>query len=173
MRKLEYGVACSMDGYIAGPNGESDWIKVDPEIDFTTIWARFDTLVLGRCSYQVAVERLGAATFTGKQTFVCSRTLRPEEHPSVTIVPEVSRDWIDDLKREDGLDIWLMGGGQLFRELLAHHAVDSISIMVFPVLLGAGVPLSGAAYARRDLKLRSSRAYTTGCLSLTYDVMVP
>jgi len=43
MRKIRYGVAASLDGYIAGPNGESDWITVDPEVDFAAIWAQFDT----------------------------------------------------------------------------------------------------------------------------------
>jgi dihydrofolate reductase len=51
MRKVQYGVAVSLDGYIAGPNGEADWIKIDPEIDFSAIWAQFDTPLMGRKTY--------------------------------------------------------------------------------------------------------------------------
>src|ERR1022692_2971115 len=49
MRSIRYGVAASLDGFIAGPNGEVDWITLDPEVDFAEIWAQFDTLLMGRC----------------------------------------------------------------------------------------------------------------------------
>jgi len=48
MRKIRYAVAMSLDGFIAGPNGEYDWIGTDPEIDFAAMWAQFDTFLMGR-----------------------------------------------------------------------------------------------------------------------------
>jgi dihydrofolate reductase len=63
MRNVQYGVAISLDGFIAGPNGEADWIKIDPEINFSAIWAQFDVLMMGRRTFEVAVGRLGQATF--------------------------------------------------------------------------------------------------------------
>src|SRR6266498_1461744 len=59
MRKIRYAVAMSLDGYIAGPNGEADWIGIDPEVDFAAIWAQFDTLLMGRRTYEAASKRLG------------------------------------------------------------------------------------------------------------------
>jgi len=64
MRKIRYAVAMSVDGYIAGPNGEADWIGIDPEVDFAALWAQFDTLVMGRPTYEAASKRLGDKAFT-------------------------------------------------------------------------------------------------------------
>jgi len=61
-RRVRYCVAMSLDGYIAGPNGEADWIVMDPEMDFGALWVQFDTLLMGRRTFEVAVARLGAAT---------------------------------------------------------------------------------------------------------------
>ena len=59
MRRIRYAVAMSLDGFIAGPNGEADWIGIDPEIDFAAIWAQFDTGLMGRRTYEAATKRLG------------------------------------------------------------------------------------------------------------------
>jgi len=64
MRKIRYAVAMSLDGYVAGPNGEYDWIGADPEVDFGTFWAQFDPLLIGRRTYELAVETRGKAAFT-------------------------------------------------------------------------------------------------------------
>ena len=61
MKRIRYGVAMSLDGYIAGPNGEADWIVSDPEVNFAEIWAQFDTLLMGRRTYDAAKARLGEA----------------------------------------------------------------------------------------------------------------
>ena len=91
MRQIRYAVAMSLDGYIAGPNGEADWIEIDPEVDFKALWAGFDTLVMGRRTFEAA--RLGEAAFTGIKTVVFSRTLKQQEHPEVTVVSELDGDW--------------------------------------------------------------------------------
>ena len=87
--RIRYQVAMSLDGYIAGPNGEADWIVMDPEIDFAALFAQFDTFLMGRKTYEVAGAGGGAAS-SKTRTFVFSRTLRPQDHPRVTILPEVS-----------------------------------------------------------------------------------
>jgi dihydrofolate reductase len=92
MRKIRYAVAVSVDGYIAGPNGEADWIGIDPEVDFAALWAQFDTLVMGRRTYEAARKRLGEAAFTGITTIVFSRTLKQQDHPEVTVVSDLNSD---------------------------------------------------------------------------------
>jgi dihydrofolate reductase len=168
MRKIQYGVAVSVDGYIAGPHGESDWIHMDPAIDFSALWSQFDTLLMGRLTYQAATRRLGPKAFAGKATFVFSRQLQPNDHPGVTIVPELTRPWIQSLKQQEGKDIWLMGGGQLFRTLLDLGEVDSVNITTIPVLLGDGTPLLSPPYTPASLVLLTHRVYPSGTTSITY-----
>ena len=170
MRKVQYGVAVSLDGYIAGPKGEADWIKIDPEVDFSAIWSQFDTLLMGRRTYEAATRRLGRAAFAGRASFVFSRHLEPQDHPSVTIVPELTRPWMRSLKSQEGKDIWLMGGGTMFRHLLDLGEVDSISVTILPVILGNGTPLMPPPYDPTNLTLSNHRVYKSGSISATYEV---
>src|SRR5687768_6521919 len=113
MRRIRYQVACSLDGYIAGPNGEYDWIVMDPDIDFQALFDQFDTLLMGRRTFELA-----GASSTDMRTFVFSRSLQQADHPRVTIVAENVKETLDELRAQSGKDIWLFGGGELFRSLL-------------------------------------------------------
>src|SRR5687768_1402440 len=86
-RRVRYGVAMSLDGFIAGPNGEADWIIMDPEIDFKATYSRFDTMLMGRRTFE-RMQAAGDGSMPGMQVFVCSRTLRQEDHPGVTVVDD-------------------------------------------------------------------------------------
>jgi hypothetical protein len=79
MRRIRYQVACSLDGYIAGPKDEFDWITPEPSFDFDALYAQFDTLLMGRRTYET-VQSMGE-TFRGKRVIVASRSLRQEDHP--------------------------------------------------------------------------------------------
>jgi dihydrofolate reductase len=84
MRKVVYSAAMSLDGYIAGPNGESDWIVIDPELDFGAMFARFDTILLGRITYE-ATRSGGGGGMPGVKSYVFSRTLKQTEARGVTV----------------------------------------------------------------------------------------
>ena len=171
MRKIRYIVAMSVDGYIAGPNGEIDWIVTDPEVDFAAIWAQFDTALMGRRTYEVGSKRLGEKAFAGVTSIVFSRTMKPEDHPRVTVVSELKADWVQAVKSQSGKDIWLFGGSELFRAFLDCGLVDRIEVSVIPVLLGNGVPLLPPPYTPTKLTLVSSKLYRSGRVSLAYEVL--
>jgi len=170
MRKIRYAVAMSVDGFIAGPNGEADWISNDPEVDFAEFWAQFDTGVMGRRTYEAAVVRLGEKAFAGVAMVVFSRTMKQEDHPGVTVISEFDREWVEALRAKSGKDIWLFGGARLFRTFLDAGCVDTVEVQVIPALLGDGVPLLPPPYTPAKLKLSSHRVYGSGRVALTYEV---
>jgi dihydrofolate reductase len=172
MRRVRYLVAMSLDGYIAGPNGEADWIIMDPDIDFRALFEQFDTFLLGRKTFEGIGGAAGGGGQSGAQTMVFSRTLRQEDHPNVTIVSDNLDHALADLRSQPGKDIWLFGGGSLFRSFLEARLVDAVEVSVIPVLLGEGIPLlpPKPSSERFRLRLASSRAFKTGIVSLEYAV---
>ena len=170
MRRIRHVVAISLDAYIAGPDGESDWIIMDPEIDFGELFDRFDTILMGRRTFEVATTRGGDGTMPGMKTVVVSRTMDPEDHPSLTIVDDRPEETLARLREEPGKDIWLFGGGTLFRSLLQARLVDTVEVAVIPILLGGGTPLLPTPARPAKLRLVSSRAYKSGIMSLEYAV---
>jgi dihydrofolate reductase len=102
---------------------------------------------------------------------VFSRTLQPAEHPTVSIVSSDAAEYVRTIKARDGKDIWLFGGGELFRTLLAAVLVDTVEPAVVPVLLGGGIPLLPSPAARTKLALNSHRLYPkSGIMLLEYTV---
>jgi dihydrofolate reductase len=160
----------SLDGFIAGPNGEADWIITDPEIDFKEIYSWFDTMLIGRRTFEVMKGAGGSGSMPGMQVYVCSRTLRQEDYPAVTIVAE-PETVVTELRSKPGKDVWLFGGGSLFGSLAELRLVDTVEVAVIPVLLGEGVPLLPAPANRVALKLIRHKLYPkTGIMSLQYEV---
>jgi dihydrofolate reductase len=170
MRKIVYSVAMSLDGYVAGPNGEADWITMDPEFDFASEFARFDTVLLGRKTYEQVKAMGGGQEMPGMTSIIASRTLKPEDCPGVRLIGDGLADRLRELRAASGKDIWLFGGGILFRSLLDEGLVDEIGVGVMPVLLGGGVPLVPAGH-RAKLRLIKSQIYKSGTVALEYSVV--
>ena len=171
MRRIRYQVACSLDGYIADANGGFDWIVADPEIDFGELFSQFDTLLMGRGTFESMVRQQGSAAMPGMKVIVFSRTLNQKDYPDVTILAEPSEKVLTALRNERGKDIWLFGGGSLFRSLLDIAMVDTVEIAIIPVLLGGGIPLLPTPAARTKLKLTGHRVYkNSGIVLLEYAV---
>jgi dihydrofolate reductase len=170
MRVVRYVVAASLDGYIAGPKGEADWIVNDPDFDFRELFAQFDTFLIGRRTYEF-MAKSGRGATPGVRSFVFSGTLRQADHPHVTIVSRDAKETVTALRQKKGKDIWLFGGASLFRSLLGFGLVDRVEVKIIPVLLGSGIPLVEAPGARTKLKLiRHEVSPRTGIVSLVYNV---
>lgn len=172
MRRVIYGGAMSLDGFISGPNGEHDWIVMDPDIDFMALMKRFDTFLIGRKTFDMMRRMGNARSAPGIQSIVFSRTLRPADCPAGMILSDDAERAVADLRNKPGKDIALFGGGDLFRSLLAAGLVDELHFNVIPVLLGGGVPLLPQPANRERLALKTQRVYEkTGTVGLEYTVL--
>ena len=168
MRKIHYCVAMSLDGYIAGPNGEYDWIIDDPEIDMAADLARFDTALVGRKTFDAMVHE-NRTEVPGLHVIVFSRTLRQSDFPQVTIVAEKQKQTVEALREKPGKEI-LVWGANLFHGLLEDDLVDAVDIGVIPVLLGGGIPLLPAPASCKKLQLMEHKIYKSGIVGLQYAV---
>lgn len=167
--RIRYGVAMSLDGFIAGPNGEYDWIPDAPDIDFAPIWAQFDVFLMGRRTWEIA--RLGPENFKGKQLFVASRTLHPEDIAGATIIPDLTREALQELRERAEKDVWLFGGSDLAGAVYSLGELDGMDISLMPVVLAGGVPFLPPVHLRSRLQLREHKVYGSGIVRLEYDVL--
>ena len=170
MRRIRYAVAMSLDAYIAGPKGEFDWIPMDPDIDFGALFKEFDTLLMGRKSYEAAQKVGGGGAMPGMQAYVFSKTLRQADCRDATVSAD-AKATVTALKQKPGKDIWLFGGGELFKSLLDLGLVDAVELGIVPVLLGGGLPMLPSPARSAKLELTSHKVYEkTGTVLLTYAV---
>jgi dihydrofolate reductase len=168
MRRIRYSVAMSLDGYIAGPSGEYDWIEVDPTAShayFKAFYAQFDTALMGRKSYEQF--RGGVSPL---KTYVLSRSLAPGQRKGVTVLGADALERVAALKQERGKDIWLWGGGELFGSLAEAGLVDTVEVGVMPVLLGEGRKVMAGCSTRVKLRPRPAELDIPGHTLLVYDV---
>ncbi|MGO4200189.1 dihydrofolate reductase family protein [Rhodococcus sp. TAF43] len=175
MRKLVYYVAVSLDGYIAGPGGEVDfyplsdsmaaWINerypetvpthIRPQAGLQDAPNRaFDTIIMGRGTYEPALAVGITSPYAHLRQLVVSTTLGTIPDPAVELVSNDPVEAVRKLKAEDGLDIWLAGGGQLAGALLPE--IDELIVKSYPVVGGAGLPAFAGpfrptAFTRTDL----------------------
>lgn len=163
----------SLDGYIAGPDGEYDWIPIDVGIDWGAFVDRFDTLLVGRRSFEATLESPEAALPPDKDLYVFSRTLRQEDHPRVTVVSDDAAEVVDELRRAEGKEIWLFGGGVLFASLLETGVVDVVEVALVPVVLGDGRPFLPDLDGRARLALEEVTPLREGVVLLRYSVPGP
>lgn len=179
MATLRYNVACSLDGFIAPPDESTDWIVHDPSIDFAKLYAEFDAYVMGRKTYEAVTAPGYPNPLQGKSkdaVVVVSRTMKPEDHPSITIIGEGHVEHIRQLKQRMHRDIWLMGGSQLAADCLDAGLLDSVETAIMPVVLRSGYRLiaetSGGPSGFYQLHQRSlENLQKSGILMVRYDVV--
>src|SRR5262245_908901 len=147
MRTVSFGGANSLDNFITGPNGGIDWIRHAREAMelLGRMWQTLDTIVMGRKTYEASLRMMAEGAVppdhaaAGITSYVLSRTLT-ETPKSVTLVREDGAAFVRRLKAQPGKDIFIMGGGELGRSLLAAGLIDRLHVNIHPLLLGSGTP---------------------------------
>ena len=186
MRQLTYFVATTLDGRIAGPDGSFDFFPFDPAyltalaadwgdafptafhdaMGTTATRTMFDTVVMGRGTYEPAIEAGVADPYAHLDTYVYSSTLDPSQHPEVTIVGSDALTHVRQLKKADGGGIWLCGGGRLAASLVAE--MDRLVLKVNPITVGEGMPLFNSTFEPRAWLLDSTHVFDLGVVLLEY-----
>ena len=171
MRRVRYSVAATLDGFIADADGGYDWIIMDESIDFAAMFADFDTFVMGRKTWDVSAQTEFVHMFGGKEVIVFSNTLTSPPHPGVKIVSTSPVDTVRELKQKPGKDIWLFGGGAMFRTLVDARLVDTVEVAIMPVLLSRGVPLIAPGARITGMKLDKCETLPdSGIVMLSYTI---
>jgi len=173
-RKVIVHIATSADGYIAGPDGDLEWLTSRPAPDgfygMNTFMKSIDTTVLGRKTYEVSLG-LGAKFDARSRTIVFSRREPPAEVPSgVEFVNGAIAPFVSRLREQPGKDIWLMGGGEIIASFLDEQAIDEFVISVVPVFIGDGIPLIARRHRHVPLHLQSVERFEDGLVQLHYRV---
>ena len=171
MRKVTFGGANSLDNYLARENHAVDWLRWSDEA--SSVMANYcktiDTVLMGRKTYEVALRHSkGKAVYPGMKTFVFSRMLKDEPGGNVTIISGDAAEFVRDLKRQEGKDICLMGGGELAKSLFEAGVIDEIGFNIHPVLLGSGILLFHRMNRQIDLELLECKAFKNGCVFVRY-----
>ncbi|HWJ15520.1 MAG TPA: dihydrofolate reductase family protein [Gemmatimonadaceae bacterium] len=175
MRTVTYGAACSLDGFITGPDENIDWLhhSADANDIMRRYWKAVDTIIMGRKTYDFSLTLGGAPPMPGiKATYVFSRTRRTLETPGMELVSSDPADFVRNLKARPGKGICLLGGGELAQPLIAAGLVDEIGLNVHPILLGSGTPLFRDAGHLVRLELTENRTIDGGCVFVNYRVQL-
>lgn len=173
MRKVIYGGACSLDGFLAGPGGAMDWLHFSKDVQavMARSWADADAVLFGRKTWEFAAAQGGSGgAMPGVSAYVFSRTLSAIAGGGAELVREDAGAFVRALKARPGKDILLMSGGNLARSLFAAGVIDEVGLNIHPVLLGSGIPAFLDAGMRVDLDLKECRQIDGGCVLVTYHV---
>lgn len=178
MRRVVYGGACSLDGYLAREDGSYDWIRFGDEVAelLKDSWSRFDTMLMGRKTYEVGLKsapkgKKKANDPYGIEAYVFSTTLDPKENEDLNIITTDAGGFVRSLKENEGKDICLMGGGLLARSLFEAGVIDEVGFNIHPILLGSGIPSFHRMTDQINLELIDCKPLKNGCVYVLYNVI--
>ena len=187
MRKIITTTWVTLDGYIAGPNGEMDWVAEHYDDAMaayeTEIVSQADTLLLGRVTYQSFAgswphvpdnpgasegEKANARTLNAMRKIVFSRTLESVAWNNSTLRKEVVPAEIEQLKQEPGRDMLIYGSASIIQTLTNHGLIDEYQVLVHPLIVGGGKPLFHNIGHQVKLKLVNAKTHPSGVVVLSY-----
>lgn len=187
-RRLVYYVACTVDGFIARPDGSVDWALIQGEhfadlierfsetfpahlraaLGISPSVRRFDTVLMGRKTYEVGLKEGITSPYEPLRQFVVSRSLPEISGSAVHIHRGAALELVRQLKAEEGKDIWLCGGGKLAGAVFTE--IDQLILKINPVVIGAGIPLFDGVTGSRAANLAGHKVYSNGFVLARYDL---
>jgi dihydrofolate reductase len=185
MRKIIFLIHVSLDGYVAGENGEMDWIVYNDEVAryVYDLHATTDTAIYGRMTYEMMAgywptvlsdpnsgegDREHARWLEGASKIAVSRSMQSADWENTTIIGDNLSSEITRLKQQPGKDMWLLGSPTLAQSMMRLGLIDEYRINVNPVIVGKGKPLFGGLDTQLNLKLLEARTFAGGVVALRY-----
>jgi dihydrofolate reductase len=172
MRKVIYYFAASLDGFIAGPNGEVDWlmdfhktVKGEGDYGMRELDRGIDTVIMGRATHDFALAH-GMSGHPGAKNYIFTRSKPAGERDGVEYVSGDPAELIRELRKNPGKDIWLMGGGAIARDFLIAGVLDEIVVTLIPALLGEGIPMFRQPHPEFALQVLETKPYKSGVVQL-------
>jgi dihydrofolate reductase len=186
MRNLIFFMHTSLDGFVAGPNGEMNWIKVDEEMfDFVaTMTDQADTALYGRVTYEMMQsywptagddpnaskhDKVHSTWYNNVSKVVLSKTLQETGLHNTKVISDQLPDNINELKQQHGKNILIFGSPGASQSLLNEGLIDEFWLFVNPIILGQGMPLFKNITGATKLKLAESKTFASGVIALHYE----
>ncbi|NHE57628.1 dihydrofolate reductase family protein [Cyclobacterium plantarum] len=173
MRKISLFIASSLDGYIAKPNNDLNFLKLVEKEGEDYGYAKFtdtiDTLIIGRKTYDYVLKEIGSSHYDNGQrdVYVVTRTQRPQVGRTTFYTGSLN-DLVKQLKSENGKNIYCDGGAEIINELLKNDLVDEFIISIVPILLGNGTSLFKDGRPELLLEFVTAKTFDTGLIQLHY-----
>lgn len=176
MRKVNYHIAVTLDGFISHEDGSVDGFLMEGEHadEFVQSLSRYDTVLMGRKTYEFGFQfglKPGQPAYPNLKHYIFSRSLSFDTSDQVALVEAGILEKINTIKHEDGKDIWMCGGGELAGFLLDNDLLDKLTLKVNPVVFGNGRKLFGDCKKTVNLDLLSSKSYGNGVLLNEYEII--
>jgi dihydrofolate reductase len=175
MSKVILFAACSIDGFIARPDGNLDWLDAIPNPDnidygYTELLVNTSSIIMGRKTYIDLLSFGIEWPYTGIKTFVVSSnpSLKTDTPDTETLTGDIASA-VKKIRSNQEKDIWLAGGGQIVTYFLDNELIDRMIISIIPIILGNGIQLFPNKPKETNWILVESKAYSTGVAILTYD----
>jgi dihydrofolate reductase len=176
MRKLKSYIAISLNGKIAAKDGSVDWLETIPNPDkldygYADFYNSIDTTIQGYSTYNQIIDWGIDFPYVGKQNYVLTRKQNLKNTEHVTFLNENAFEFIEALKKKEGKDIWVIGGGQINTMLLNEKLIDEIQVFVMPIIISDGINLFEMLPKQSHLELIESKNFPTGVVELKYKVI--
>lgn len=173
MKQIKLYIAASLNGKIARPDGSVDWLEKLPNPDntdhgFSAFYDSIDTTIQGGKTYRQIIGWDIEFPYIGKTNYVITRNQDLENNGHVEFVTEKPVEFFQNLKKQEGKDIWLIGGGQINTLFLNAGLIDEIRIFIMPIILPDGIELFEILPNKKLLVLKETKEYTSGAVELVY-----
>lgn len=175
MTKTVLYIATSLDGFIARPDGNLDWLTSVPkpqtgDYGYAELLNSIGTTIMGRKTYDEIIGFGVDWPYTELNSFVVTTNKDLKiQSPDTYTLTENLKDFVTDLKKKTEKDIWLIGGGQLITTFINEGLLDKMIIAIIPKIIGEGLPLFADKPKETNWKLIESKSFDTGVVNLTYE----